>query len=88
MVSNDPESVVAQTSMVDPESVTTTLVCVDERGQVRTGARAVFTVVGLTGGVTGAAGRVLSNRLLSALCEPGYRIFARNRGRLARWFHE
>lgn len=65
-----------------------TIVTVDSRGRVRTGAQAIFEIASETGGVIGFGARLLSPRPVALLFEPGYRLFAGNRGRFARWFKD
>ncbi len=88
MVTNDPDSVRAVSELVDPALAARTIVAVEPRDahRIRIGARAIFTIVGETGGFFGVLGRLLAPRPISILFEPGYRLFARNRGRLARLF--
>ena len=63
--------------------VQNTLVCIFPNGQAIHGARAVFYVVSQTGGKIGFLASLLRNRFVSWLFEPGYKIFARHRGRFA-----
>lgn len=86
MLANDAETVRSAVATVDPGLTQQTIVAVDDRGGVRTGAQAIFTIAGETGGLIGFIGRALSPRPVSLLFEPVYRLFARHRGRFARWF--
>ena len=52
----------------------------------RTGAQAIFSVVARSGGVLGFLCRLLSPKPVSLIFEPGYRVFAKYRGKLARFF--
>jgi predicted DCC family thiol-disulfide oxidoreductase YuxK len=85
-VSNDAESVLAVTNMFDPALAQRTIVLIDSEGNFRTGARAIFTIVSVTGGLLSVVARVLKPRPISIFFEPGYRVFARYRGKLARLF--
>ncbi len=73
---------------MDPALAQRTFVALDRQERVMTGARAVLTVAGKTGGITGAVRRVLALRPVSLLLEPAYRLFARHRGRFARFFKD
>ena len=86
LLPNDAEAVRAVTERIDPSVAAGTIVVIDSRGRVKTGAQAIFTTVAATGGTTGLVARVLALRPLSLPLEPGYRLFARHRGRLARLF--
>ena len=57
-------------------------------GDHHQGARAVFSTVASTGGLLGVASAVLTRPPLYALFEPAYRLFAKHRSRLARFFRE
>jgi predicted DCC family thiol-disulfide oxidoreductase YuxK len=83
---NDAESVRAVTERVDPAVAARTIIVIDSRGGVRTGAQAIFTVVAATGGISGLLARVFAVRPISLLLEPGYRLFSRHRGRFTRFF--
>ncbi len=76
------------TDAVDPVLAARTIVALDDRGRVLTGAQAIFTIAGQTGGMIGLGGRMLSPRPISLLFEPGYGLFARHRGRFARFFED
>ena len=73
---------------VSPADAARTIVVVDDQGRVIQGARAIFTIVADTGGMVGLASRLLKNRFISLLSEPGYRLFARHRGRFAVFFRK
>ena len=73
---------------VSPAVAARTIVLVDDRGRVVQGARAIFTIVADTGGIAGLVSRLLKYRFISLLLEPGYRLFARHRGRLAVFFRK
>ena len=68
---------------LEPALVESTLVCIFPDGQVTHGAQAVFYVLSQTGGKLGFLAGLLRNRFASWLFEPGYRLFARHRGRFA-----
>ena len=57
-------------------------------GDHHQGARAVFTTVASTGGLLGIASAVLAGPQLYVLFEPAYRLFAKHRSRLARFFRQ
>jgi hypothetical protein len=71
---------------LDPKIPERTLVIAFPDGRRWTGAQAVFGTMAQTGGMCGAMCRVMSWKPLSLLMEPGYRVFARYRGKLARFF--
>ena len=73
---------------VDPIVAARTIVAIDDQGRVTKGAQAVFSIVADTGGIIGLVSRLLKYRFVSLLFEPGYRVFARHRGRIARFFRE
>ena len=85
-VSNDAESVLAVTSMVEPELAQRTIVVIDRNRRVLMGAQAIFTIVAASGGLLSLFATCLKPRPISLLFEPGYRVFARYRGKLARFF--
>lgn len=87
-VPNDAESVQSVTGLVPPELAERTIVTLDVRDEMRTGARAIFTIVAATGGVIGFVSRWLTPRTVSLLFEPGYRLFAKHRGRFARFVRD
>ena len=60
-----------------------TLLCISANGQITHGAQAVFSVFSQTGGKIGLLASLLRNRFVSRLFEPGYKLFARHRGRFA-----
>ena len=88
MLPNDAETVKRTTDRVSPALAEKTLVTVAPDGTVRTGAGAVFVTAARTGGFYGIICRFLALRPVSLLFEPGYRLFARNRWRLARFFKD
>lgn len=57
-------------------------------GDHHQGARAVFSTVASTGGFLGIASAVLARPPLYVLSEPAYRLFAKHRSQLARFFRE
>lgn len=83
---NDPASVREASEHVDPAVAARTIVAVDDQGRVTQGAQAIFAIVADTGGIVGLASRLLKYRFVSLLLEPGYRLFARHRGRFAVFF--
>tara|TARA_Y100000758_G_C15666492_1_gene280388 strand:+ start:62 stop:373 length:312 start_codon:yes stop_codon:yes gene_type:complete len=68
---------------IKPGLAENTLVCILPNGQVTYGAQAVFSVVSQTDGMIGFFASLLRNRFVSWLFEPGYKLFARHRGRFA-----
>ena len=86
LVPNDRESVAKSAPQLDPSVPQRTIVALRDDGRIFTGAQAVFVTVSKTGGVLGAVCRVMSWRPLSLATEPFYRVFARYRSKLARFF--
>ncbi|HIM14824.1 MAG TPA: DUF393 domain-containing protein [Acidobacteria bacterium] len=87
-IPNDPASVREASDNVDPVVAARTIVAVDDQGRVTKGAQAVFSIAADTGGIIGFISRLLKYRFVSLLFEPGYRVFARHRGRFAWFFRE
>ena len=83
---NDPAAIRATTTLVEPELAQRTIVVIYRDGRVITGARAIFTIVASCGGMLPVFTQCLKQRPISLLFEPGYRVFALYRGRLARFF--
>jgi predicted DCC family thiol-disulfide oxidoreductase YuxK len=75
-------------SVVNPEMAARTIVVVDDAEFVYYGAQAIFILVSVTGGLTGILGKSCRNRFVSRVLEPFYRIFAKNRGRIAYLFRD
>ena len=73
---------------MDPVVAARTIVAVDDQGRVTKGAQAVFSIAADTGGLIGFISRLLKYRFVNLLFEPGYRVFARHRGRFAWFFRE
>ena len=61
---------------------------ISRHGDVLTGARAIYAVLSATTGPWRRPAIVMRTRPLSMLSEPLYRVFARHRGRLARFFKD
>lgn len=55
-------------------------------GQYQTGAQAISSIIARTGGILGVMARPFTLKPMSLMLEPGYRVFARHRGRLASRF--
>ena len=88
MLPNDAANVRQHAPGLDPATAERMLVTVFPDSRMWKGARGVFGAAAETGGLCGAVCRVMSWKPLSLLAEPGYRLFARHRGRLARFFPE
>jgi hypothetical protein len=71
---------------LDPAAPQRTIVLLTGDERSRTGAQAIFSVVARSGGALGAVSRPFALKAVSLLFEPGYRLFARYRGKLARFF--
>lgn len=69
------------------EDARRSLIFIRPGGHTFSGARAVFEAMRQLGGFWGVMGAVMSWPPLSLAAEPFYRLFARHRGRFARFVH-
>ena len=67
---------------------TRTLHFINAEGKHREGAHAVISTIALTGGWIGCSAKLLANSPNHVLLEPCYRLFARHRGRFARFVND
>lgn len=67
---------------------TFTIHLIDEDGLHRSGARAIFTIVGVTESRFSVTARLLAYWPFYLVAEPFYRIFAHYRGKFAHFFEE
>jgi predicted DCC family thiol-disulfide oxidoreductase YuxK len=73
---------------VTAHEMTRTLHFLSAGGRHRKGAHAALSTIAVTDGWLGLAAKLLANSPMHLLLEPGYRLFARHRGRLARFVHD
>jgi predicted DCC family thiol-disulfide oxidoreductase YuxK len=85
-IPNDTDSIRSATPLFSPELAQRTIVVLDDHQQIFTGAQAIFTIIAVSGGMLSLSAKCLKPRPISLLFEPGYRLFARHRWRLARFF--
>ena len=87
-VPNDDPELEEMGRGVDPSRAVRSIAVVMPNGKVVWGARAIFETVGALPGMWGSMGSVLALPPLYWLAEPFYRLFARNRGRFARFVRQ
>tara|TARA_Y100000996_G_scaffold382942_2_gene338536 strand:- start:249 stop:545 length:297 start_codon:yes stop_codon:yes gene_type:complete len=84
-IPNDFESVNNIDIELEIEFPINTIVCID-KSEIYKGSRAIFLTVSKTGGIIGLISLFFSISIISFLLQPGYLIFAKYRGKFARFF--
>ena len=84
-IPNDFESVKNNKIKINFEFPINTIICIDEN-KVYKGSRAIFLTLSKTGGFVGIISKLLATHIFSYLLQPTYLIFAKNRGKFARFF--
>jgi len=84
-IANDFESVKNNKIKINFKFPINTLICIDGN-KVYEGSRAIFLALSKTGGFIGIVSKVLASPVISYLLQPPYVIFAKNRGKFARFF--
>ncbi len=84
-ISNDFESVKNNKIKINFEFPINTIIFIDEN-KVYKGSRAIFLILSKTAGFLGIISKVLATPVMSYLLQPPYVIFAKNRGKFARFF--
>ncbi len=84
-IPNDFESVKINKIKINFEFPINTIICIDEN-KVYKGSRAIFLTISKTGGLLGIFSKVLATPIFGYLLQPPYLIFAKNRGKFARFF--
>jgi predicted DCC family thiol-disulfide oxidoreductase YuxK len=85
-IPNDTDAIRSATALVNPELAQRTIVVLDYDQRIITGAQAIFTIISESRGMLSLFATCLKPRPVSLLFEPGYRLFAKYRGQLARFF--
>ena len=85
-VGNRTDEAKALLPWISDERRTATLHWLSDAADHHQGARAVFSAVASTGGLLGIPAAIIARSPLHLLFEPIYRVFARHRSRLARFF--
>ena len=84
-IPNDFESVKINKIKINFEFPINTIICIDEN-KVYKGSRAIFLTISKTGGLLGIISKVFATPIFGYLLQPPYLIFAKNRGKFARFF--
>ncbi len=84
-IPNDFQSVKKNNINLKIEFPINTIISID-KGQVYKGSRAIFLTVSKTGGIIGVISSFFSISIISYFFQPGYLIFAKYRGKFARFF--
>ncbi|MBC63806.1 MAG: hypothetical protein CL746_05765 [Chloroflexi bacterium] len=85
-ISNDFESVKNKKIKVNLEFPINTIIFIDQN-KVYKGSRAIFLTLSKTGGFLGIISQILATPVISYLLQGPYVIFAKNRGKFARFFN-